>query len=86
MAIGLTPVAAPIEREASARKQVVAKALEKDRDLRYQHAADICADVKPLRDTDTNRLVAQPQTATASRTAYYWPRSASADCSGALEI
>ena len=44
----------PIELE-----RIISKALEKDRDIRYQHAGDLCADLKRLkRDTDTGRAVA----------------------------
>ena len=40
-------------------EEVVLKALEKDRDLRYQHAADIRTDLKRLkRDTDSGRSAA----------------------------
>jgi len=39
-------------------EQIINKALEKDRDLRYQHASDIRADLKRLRrDTDSGRVV-----------------------------
>jgi len=40
-------------------EDIISKALEKDRNLRYQHAADIRADLQRLkRDTDTGRAVA----------------------------
>ena len=53
----------PVELE-----RIVSKALEKDRNLRYQHAADILTDLKRLkRDTDSGRAGALPQTAPASR-------------------
>ena len=40
-------------------EEIIHKALEKDRDLRYQHASEIRADLKRLkRDTDPNRAVA----------------------------
>ncbi len=40
-------------------EDIIAKALEKDRNLRYQHAADVRADLQRLkRDTDTSRAVA----------------------------
>ena len=40
-------------------ERIINKALEKDRDLRYQHAADMRADLQRLkRDTDTGRAVA----------------------------
>ena len=40
-------------------EDIINKALEKDRNLRYQHAADMRADLQRLkRDTDTGRAVA----------------------------
>src|SRR5215469_6800812 len=40
-------------------ERILGKALEKDRDLRYQHAADIRADLQRLkRDSDSNRSAA----------------------------
>ena len=40
-------------------ERIISKALEKDRNLRYQHAADMRADLQRLkRDTDTGRVAA----------------------------
>src|SRR5260370_16598154 len=40
-------------------EDLINKALEKDRNLRYQHAADIRADLQRLkRDTDSGRAIA----------------------------
>jgi serine/threonine protein kinase/tetratricopeptide (TPR) repeat protein len=41
-------------------EEVISKALEKDRDLRYQHASELRSDLKRLkRDTDTGRTATQ---------------------------
>jgi serine/threonine protein kinase/tetratricopeptide (TPR) repeat protein len=48
-------------------EDVISKLLEKDRNLRYQHAADIRADLQRLkRDTDSGRAVAAGSGSTAS--------------------
>jgi len=40
-------------------ERIIGKALEKDREVRYQHASDLCADLKRLkRDTDSGRSAA----------------------------
>jgi len=48
-------------------ERIINKALEKDRELRYQHAADICSDLKRLkRDNDSSHQVAAPPTRVAT--------------------
>ena len=42
-------------------EEIISKAIQRDRGLRYQHAADICTDLKRLkRDTDSGRSGAVP--------------------------
>jgi eukaryotic-like serine/threonine-protein kinase len=44
-------------------EEIISKALEKDRDLRYQHASEIRSDLKRLqRDSGSGRVAAQSQT------------------------
>jgi serine/threonine protein kinase/tetratricopeptide (TPR) repeat protein len=52
-------------------EEIISKALEKDRDLRYQHASDLRSDLKRLkRDTDTGRMAAPADSSAASFSKY----------------
>ena len=54
-----TPVTRVNPDLPSKLEEIINKSLEKDREVRYQHAADLRADLKRLRrDTDTARLAA----------------------------
>src|SRR5437773_11190477 len=54
-------------------ERIVSKCLEKDRNLRYQHAADIRTDLQRLkRDTDTGKSTAINETAVIPRTKPPW--------------
>ncbi len=60
-------------------ERTINKALEKDRNLRYQHAADLKADLQRLkRDTDSGRAVVASPAAEAPSSPVVEPSSASA--------
>jgi eukaryotic-like serine/threonine-protein kinase len=49
-------------------EEIITKALEKDRDLRYQHAADFCSDLKRLkREAQSGQIAAIATTGTTRR-------------------
>jgi eukaryotic-like serine/threonine-protein kinase len=57
-------------------EEIISKALEKDRDLRYQHASELRSDLKRLkRDTDTGRMAA-PADSSATSSSKYSPSTA----------
>ncbi|HYL63613.1 MAG TPA: protein kinase [Candidatus Methylomirabilis sp.] len=54
-------------------EEIITKSLEKDRDLRYQHASDIRADLQRLkRDTDSASVIMSGKAGTKSRTRKRW--------------
>ncbi len=77
------PAASRVNPELPPRlEEVIAKALEKDREVRYQHAADIRADLKRLkRDTSSGTI-----SASVVRKAVPWRRSRQAWIAGAVAL
>jgi len=54
-------------------EEIITKSLEKDRDLRYQHASDIRTDLQRLkRDTDSASVIMSAKSGTTSRTRKRW--------------
>jgi len=68
-------------------EEIISKALEKDRDLRYQHASDMRTDLQRLkRDTDSSRQVpAISETSTAAAPTETQPAKAAAS-SAAIDL
>jgi serine/threonine protein kinase len=61
-----TPLARSNPEIPPGLERIIEKGLEKDRSLRYQHAADIRSDLQRLkRDTETSRIKVQGATAAA---------------------
>jgi len=59
-------------------ERIIDKALEKDRNLRYQHASEMRSDLQRLkRDTDSGRLAAPLASGSEDSSASTWPRSSS---------
>jgi serine/threonine protein kinase/Tol biopolymer transport system component len=66
-------------------EEIVNKALEKDRELRYQTAGELRADLKRLkRDTESGRVVTSGAVPVSSVAVRRWPRSFVAMAAGAL--
>ncbi len=54
-------------------EEIITKSLEKDRDLRYQHASDIRTDLQRLkRDTDSASVIMSTKVGTTTRTRKRW--------------
>jgi serine/threonine protein kinase/tetratricopeptide (TPR) repeat protein len=54
-------------------EHIIGKCLEKDRNLRYQHASEICADLQRLkRDTSSQRGISSQSVRSRSRIASWW--------------
>jgi serine/threonine protein kinase/Tol biopolymer transport system component len=66
-------------------EEIVNKALEKDRELRYQTAGELRADLKRLkRDTESGRVVTSGAVSVPSVPVRRWPRSVVAMAAGVL--
>jgi hypothetical protein len=64
---------------SSKLENIIHRALEKDRELRYQHAADLRSDLLRLkRDSDVLHLVAEARATPAPKTGFPWLRAAAA--------
>ena len=72
----LVPVARANPELPAELERIIAKALEKDRKLRYQHATDMRTDMRRLkRDTDSGRvtaMISEPQSGTKSLAVLYF--------------
>jgi eukaryotic-like serine/threonine-protein kinase len=68
-------------------ERIIDKCLEKDRDLRYQHASDIRTDLQRLRrDTDSGRVTTSPKPGAATGIANRWKMIAPAVAVSALAL
>jgi TolB-like protein/tetratricopeptide (TPR) repeat protein/predicted Ser/Thr protein kinase len=85
-----TPAARVNSDLPSKLEEIINKALEKDREVRYQHASDLRADLKRLRrDTDTARVAALSGTSTiaqAAPTTSFWRRKLGVAIAGVVAL
>jgi eukaryotic-like serine/threonine-protein kinase len=81
------PPASQVNPEVSTGLEAtISKALEKDRELRYQHASDLRADLKRLkRDTDSGRIPSSVARAAVESATSPGPKSSSQQSGGRAE-